>query len=107
MYDGIDLDQDGSIDDYEFQELLRSINYRKRLTGIQLIKMMQDLGAVQIEEDESHGRKVAVWRISKDDFNRAGNAGKFHRTLGEKWLKNTERESKFLSRLVVMQLKPG
>ena len=59
-----------------------------------MIKMMQDLGAVQIEEDESHGRKVAVWRIAKDDFNLAGNAGKFDHTLGKKWLKNTEKDRK-------------
>ena len=92
LYDGVDLDQDGSIDDYEFQELLRSINYRKTLTSVQLTQMMQDLGAVQVDENESHGRKIAVWRISKEDFNRAGHAGKFDNTLGKKWLQSTERD---------------
>ena len=68
LFDGIDLDQDGSIDDVEFPRLLRSIRYKKRLSVDQLDQLMQDLGGTLVNEEDAHGRTVPVMRITKMNF---------------------------------------
>ena len=105
LFDGIDLDQDGSIDDVEFPRLLRSIRYKKRLSGDQLDQLMQDLGGTLVNEEDAHGRTVPVMRITKMNFIQAGIAGKFDDTLGKKWLRATETDriwSDYMAALMVV-----
>ena len=105
LFDGIDLDQDGSIDDIEFPRLLRSIRYKKKLSGDQLGQLMRDLGGTLVNEKDAHGRTVAVMRITKMNFIQAGIAGKFDDTLGKKWLRATETDriwSEYMAAMMVV-----
>ena len=68
LFDVVDVDQSGAVEQTEFATILRYINHEKIMTESEVEKIMQSMGGMIQTCADEHGHSFSTLRVSREQF---------------------------------------
>ena len=68
LFDTVDVDQSGAVEQTEFATILRYINYKKAMTESEVEKTMRSMGGMIHTCVDGHGHSFSTLRLSREHF---------------------------------------